>query len=71
LSKVLHPQDWDPQAELFPMDIDLEWGGIPKPDGWDYPAEYIKARDGGEAETVKKEYAEHYKIQMFGPAPKL
>jgi ABC-type sugar transport system substrate-binding protein len=71
LSKVLHPQDWDPQAELFPMDIDLEWGGIPKPDGWDYPAEYVKARDSGEAEVVKKEYAEHYKIQMFGPAPKL
>jgi len=71
MSKVLHPQDWDPQAELFPMDIDLEWGGTPKPDGWDYPADYVKARDGGEAEAVKKEYAEHYKIQMFGPAPQL
>jgi ABC-type sugar transport system substrate-binding protein len=71
MSKVLHPQDWDPQAELFPMDIDLEWGGIPKPEGWDYPADYMKARDGGEAEAVRKEYAEHYKIQMFGPAPQL
>ena len=40
MSKVLHPTDWDPQAELFPMDIDLEWGGIPKPEGWKYPAEY-------------------------------
>ena len=31
MSKVLHPKDWDPQAELSPMDIDVEWGGIPKP----------------------------------------
>ncbi len=71
LSKVEHPDDWDPQAELFPMDLDLEWGGIPKPDGWDYPAEYTKSREDGEAEAVAKEYAEHYKIQMFGPAPQL
>lgn len=71
LSKVAHPDDWDPQAELFPMDIDLEWGGIAKPDGWDYPADYKKSRDSGEAAAVAKEYAEHYKIPMFGPAPKL
>jgi hypothetical protein len=71
MSKVEHPQDWDPQAELFPMDIDLEWGGIAKPDGWDYPEEYTKSRESGEAEAVRKEYAEHYKIQMFGPTPQL
>src|SRR6185437_14524526 len=43
ISKVLHPKDWDPQAELTPMDIDVEWGGIPKPQGWSYPAAYVKA----------------------------
>jgi ribose transport system substrate-binding protein len=69
MSKVEHPKDWDPQAELFPLDIDLEWGGIPKPPGWAYPAEYIKARDSGEALAVKEEYAEHYKIDFFGPSP--
>lgn len=69
LSKVAHPDDWDPQAEVFPMDIDLEWGGIPKPDGWQYPAEYVKSREDGESEAVRKEYAEHYKTLMFGPAP--
>ena len=69
LSKVAHPQDWDPQAEVFPMDIDLEWGGIAKPDGWQYPADYVKSRDSGEAEAVRKEYADHYKTPMFGPAP--
>lgn len=69
LSKVEHPDDWDPQADLFPMDIDLEWGGIPKPDAWAYPAEYTKARESGEAEAVRKEYADHYKIDIFGPSP--
>lgn len=69
MSKVLHSNDWDPQAELFPMDIDLEWGGIDKPDGWDYPPEYVKSRENGEAERVRKEYADHYKIDFFGPSP--
>jgi ABC-type sugar transport system substrate-binding protein len=69
MSKVEHPNDWDPQAELFPMDIDLEWGGIDKPQGWNYPEAYITARQNGEADAVRKEYAEHYKIDFFGPSP--
>jgi ABC-type sugar transport system substrate-binding protein len=69
MSKVEHPSDWDPQAEVFPMDIDLEWGGIPKAAGWTYPAEYVKARESGEAKAVKEEYAAHYKIDFFGPSP--
>lgn len=69
MSKVQHPSDWDPQAEIFPMDIDLEWGGIPKPEGWNYPEAYVAARDGGEAASVAKEYQEHYKIDFFGPSP--
>jgi ribose transport system substrate-binding protein len=69
LSKVLSPNDWDPQADLFPMDIDLEWGGIPKPDGWDYPKAYVDSRKDGEAEAVRAEYAAHYKIPMLGSSP--
>lgn len=69
MSKVIHPSDWDPQAELFPMNIDLEWGGIDKPSGWTYPAAYVKSREGGEAEAVRQEYADHYKIDFFGPSP--
>jgi ribose transport system substrate-binding protein len=69
MSKVMHPQDWDPQAELFPMDIELEWGGIDKPAGWTIPEAYSKARSDGEADAVAKEYADHYKTPMFGPSP--
>lgn len=69
MSKVLFPDDWDPQAELFPMDIDLEWGGIDKPSGWEYPAGYTNSRESGEAAEVREEYASHYKIDIFGPSP--
>jgi len=69
MSKVEHPDDWDPQAELFPMNVDLEWGGIPKPDGWSYPEAYLAARENGEAEAVREEYAAHYKIDLFAPSP--
>lgn len=69
MSKVLHPNDWDPQAELFPLDVDLEWGGIPKPAGWTYPPEYVKSRESGEAKAVQEEYASHYKIKFFDSSP--
>ncbi|MDQ0469012.1 sugar ABC transporter substrate-binding protein [Labrys wisconsinensis] len=69
LSKVLHPTDWDPQAEVFPLDIDAEWAGIPKPDGWTYPKAYVEAKSNGEWEAVTRDYKEHYKIPFFGPSP--
>ncbi|WP_186292028.1 sugar ABC transporter substrate-binding protein [Ancylobacter moscoviensis] len=69
MSKVLHPDDWDPQAEVFPMDIDNNFHGTPKPPGWTYPAAYIAARDQGEHEKVAAEYAAHYKIKYDGPSP--
>jgi hypothetical protein len=69
LSKVLHPTDWDPQAEVFPLDIDAEWAGIPKPEGWTYPKAYSEAKANGEWEAVAKEYKDHYKIPFFGPSP--
>lgn len=69
LSKVLHPDDWDPQARVTPLDIDLEWHGFEKPKGWDYPKPYADAKTNGEWEAVTKEYADHYKILFEGPSP--
>ena len=69
LSKVLHPDDWDPQAEIFPFDVDHNWAGITKPAGWNYPQAYVDARANGEWEAVTQEYAEHYKIKFDGPSP--
>ncbi|WP_203427049.1 sugar ABC transporter substrate-binding protein [Sinorhizobium sp. BG8] len=69
LSKVLHPDDWDPQADLYPIDIDVHWRGYEKPAGWDYPQSYKDARANGEWEAVKQEYQDHYKIKFDGPSP--
>jgi len=69
ISKVLHPQDWDPQAEITPLDIDHEWAGVPKPEGWTYPKAYLDAKTNGEWDKVKAEYADHYKIKFDGPSP--
>ena len=71
LSRVLHPDDWDPQADLHPIDIDLHWRGYPKPDGWQYPQAYTEARTNGEWEAVAAEYREHYRIRFDGPSPNL
>lgn len=69
MSKVLHPDDWDPQAEVYPLDIDQSFGGIPKPEGYSYPPAYVAARDTGERAAVAAEYAAHYKIKYDGPSP--
>lgn len=69
ISKVLHPEDRDPQAEVFPLDIDKAWEGIDRPEGWEHPEAYTKARDGGEWEVVRQEYADRYRIKFDGPSP--
>ncbi len=69
LSKVLHPNDWDPQADVYPIDLEREWTGIPKPAGYALPNAYTDARTNGEFEAVKAEYADHYKIKFDGPSP--
>ncbi|MDR3516619.1 MAG: sugar ABC transporter substrate-binding protein [Azospirillaceae bacterium] len=68
-SHVLHPNDWDPQADLYPLDIDKHWEGIPKPENWAYPKAYTDARTNGERERVRAEYQDHYKIKFDGPSP--
>ena len=69
ISKVLHPDDWDPQAEVFPLDVDKAWAGVDRPEGWEYPAPYLAARDNGEWDQLRAEYADHYKIKFDGPSP--
>lgn len=69
LSRVLRPDDWDPQVELYPLDIEKHWDGIPRPAGWTAPKPYADAWSNGEAEAVKAEYAARYKIKFDGPSP--
>lgn len=67
MSKILHPHDWDPQNDVFPMDIDHEFTGMPKPANFKYPAGYLKAKT--EFSEVAALYKAHYKIPFMGPSP--
>jgi hypothetical protein len=69
LSRVAHPSDWDPQAHVYPLDIEKEWTGIAKPAGYSLPKAYEEARQNGEAERLRQEFADHYKIKFDGPSP--
>jgi ABC-type sugar transport system substrate-binding protein len=63
MSKVLHPTDWDMQAEVYPMDIDVQWEGVPKPSGYKVNTEYLAGKK--EWPEITTEYAAHYKIPLI------
>jgi ribose transport system substrate-binding protein len=65
MSRVLHPDDWDPQNRIWSADPDYAWGSEKKPDGYKgLPVAYLSARDGGECEKIDAMYAEHYKKKL-------
>jgi ribose transport system substrate-binding protein len=65
MSRVLHPNDWDPQNDLYPMDPAQIWATREKnkPAGWVSPvAASIKS---GEFESIKTLYKDHYKTKVM------
>jgi len=69
ISRVKSPDNWDPQYEVVPTDLDLLWIGQPKPEGYVYPEAYTKGRSDGSLERITKLYSEHYKIKILDPSP--
>ncbi|MDL9938797.1 sugar ABC transporter substrate-binding protein [Gordonia sp. ABSL1-1] len=70
LSRVEHPHDFDLQFDAYPIeDLDKVWPGIPKPDGFEYPAAYLQARRDGEFDRIRALYREHYRTPVLGPSP--
>ena len=62
MSRVLNPNDWDPQNRLWSADPEYAWGSVAKPDGYaGLPTSYTQARDGGECEEINAMYSDHYK----------
>lgn len=66
LSHVISGDKWDPQAALLPLNYDAYFSasGAPKPSGYKAPAEYVKAVESGEFDTVKKLYEAAYKLKL-------
>ena len=61
MSRVLHPEDWDPQNAVWPIDAAKMWATAPKPAGYELPKDYQAALADGCVDRLKAEYASHYK----------
>lgn len=72
MSKVLHPDDWNPQNLLIPLvpEDHWTWRGE-KPASYQLPKEYAQAKDKGEFERVAKLYADRFSSDPFSPVREL
>lgn len=57
MSKILYPNDWDPQQKLTAIDPNYLWQTFPKPDGYQLPPGF--SADAVQATTSK--YDQHWK----------
>ena len=63
MSRVLHPDDWDPQNEMYPMNPDEIWATRDRPSGWANPLQ--PSIESGEFDRVKNMYADHYQRKII------
>ncbi|MCL4066045.1 sugar ABC transporter substrate-binding protein [Pseudomonas sp. GX19020] len=68
-SRVLNPDDWDPQAYVYPAETEEIWKGYQRPEGWTLPAALAEAKAQGEFDAVREDYAARNKIKFDGPSP--
>jgi ribose transport system substrate-binding protein len=68
LSRLIHPDDWDPQWPIRHFEPEEFWAenqGVPKPSGYELPTDYTdRVADGG-YEEVDKMYLDHVKSFPF------
>lgn len=71
MSRVLHPDDWDPQGLLIPIYPEgfTNWRYLDKPKGYEVPKEYKEAMDSGEYQRVYEMYIDHFKAAWVIPPP--
>lgn len=61
MSRVAHPDDWDPQNEVRALDIDEMWSVLePMPSGYEFPEAYEAELPNMDA--VNAEWDEHWKL---------
>ncbi len=63
MSRIAHPEDWDPQNGLIPMDIEKMWTGFDQPAGWKAPADYTAAL--GDMAKLTDDYKTHWKAHLL------
>lgn len=68
LSRILHPDDWDPQWPIRHFEPETFWAenqGVSKPDGYEIPKAYTDRVSAGGYEEVDKSYIDHFKTFPF------
>ncbi|MGM7774715.1 sugar ABC transporter substrate-binding protein [Arthrobacter sp. KNU-44] len=63
MSRAAHPNDWDPQNTVWPLDVEAMWDFANKPAGWAAPAAYVQAKPNVQALT--DEYKSHWKRHLI------
>ena len=61
MSRVLHPDDWDTQQKIVPMDPNRLWENEKKPSGYELPDGF----DQASRDKVAQLYEEHWKTRKF------
>ena len=71
MSRVLHPDDWDPQGLLTPIYPDnfTNWRYLEKPRGYEVPVEYEEAMESGAYERIRQLYLDHFDAAWVIPPP--
>lgn len=70
-SRVLYPDDWDPQNTLRPIDPTEYWEAEPMPAGYALPSAYEEARAGGDFARITGLYADKVKNDPWKDVRKL
>ncbi|GAB2756777.1 sugar ABC transporter substrate-binding protein [Sinomonas soli] len=63
MSRAAHPNDWDPQNQVWPLDVEAMWSFAPKPSGWTAPAAYEQAKP--HAQSLADDYKSHWKRHII------
>ncbi|RKQ15138.1 sugar ABC transporter substrate-binding protein [Ureibacillus endophyticus] len=65
MSRVLTPDNWDPQLLLYPIDPWDLWDGQKVESGMGLPPEYDEAKKNGEFERITELYKNQYKMKFL------
>ncbi|WP_158737256.1 sugar ABC transporter substrate-binding protein [Alteribacillus sp. YIM 98480] len=65
MSRVLNPDDWDPQNNVWPLEPESMWGTRDKPSGYRESKEIKESKDSGEWEEITQLYEQHYKKKIL------
>ena len=66
MSKTLHPDDWDPQNVLTPLDVNRYFGHTPPGSDTPIPVDWQEAMDSEEMERVGTLYKKHCQKKILG-----